>query len=166
MPATATVPDLREISNLFDMRADFLHGGPYGSGHINDTYCASFDQAGLAPVRYILQRINTSVFKTPVQLMENIARVTRHSLERLLEAKNPEARRRTLTCIPAVDGKPYATDAAGNYWRVMMRSKPTTRHSRRPGHSGVSRNSPPASEVGDSMKRSPISTTHPSGLRR
>jgi hypothetical protein len=118
MPATATVPDLREISNLFDMRADFLHGGPYGSGHINDTYCASFDQAGLAPVRYILQRINTSVFKTPVQLMENIARVTRHSLERLLEAKNPEARRRTLTCIPAVDGKPYATDAAGNYWRV------------------------------------------------
>jgi len=33
--------DLRHISSLFDMRADFVHAHPYGSGHINDTYCAS-----------------------------------------------------------------------------------------------------------------------------
>jgi hypothetical protein len=116
--STTAVPNLRQISALFDMRADFVHGIPYGSGHINDTYCASFDQAGLLRIRYILQRINTNVFKTPVQLMENVARVTRHSLERLLEAGHPEAHRRTLTCIPAVDGKPYAIDAQGNYWRV------------------------------------------------
>jgi hypothetical protein len=115
---SAVAPDLRKISALFDVRADFVHGIPYGSGHINDTYCASFDQAGLLRVRYILQRINTNVFRTPVQLMENIARVTRYSLERLIEAEHPEAHRRTLTCIPAKDGKPYAIDALGNYWRV------------------------------------------------
>lgn len=57
----AITPDLRKISALFDIRADFVHGIPYGSGHINDTYCASFDQAGLRLVRYILQRINTNV---------------------------------------------------------------------------------------------------------
>lgn len=124
----ATLPDLREISSHFDVRADFVDGIPYGSGHINDTYCASFDQAGLVPVRYILQRINTNVFKTPVQLMENIARVTRHSLERLLEAGNPEARRRTLTCIPAMDGKPYSIDARGNYWRVYPFIERATGH--------------------------------------
>jgi hypothetical protein len=116
--SSIAVPNLREISALFDIRADFVDGIPYGLGHINDTYCASFDQAGLLRVRFILQRINTNVFKTPVELMENIARVTRHSLERLLEAGHPEAHRRTLTCIPAVDGKPYAIDALGNYWRV------------------------------------------------
>ena len=118
MSASSVAPNLREISSLFDMRADFVHGAPYGSGHINDTYCASFDQAGLLRIRYILQRINTNVFRTPVQLMENVARVTRHSLERLLEAGHPEAHRRTLTCIPAVDGKPFAIDAIGNYWRI------------------------------------------------
>lgn len=71
----AVTPDLRKISALFDIRADFVHGIPYGSGHINDTYCASFDQAGLRLVRYILQRINTNVFRTPEQLMENIRKL-------------------------------------------------------------------------------------------
>ena len=50
---------------------------PYGSGHINDTYCAVFDQGG-TPVRYILQRINHNIFKNPVALMENVQRVTTH----------------------------------------------------------------------------------------
>jgi Ser/Thr protein kinase RdoA (MazF antagonist) len=121
-------PNLRAISDLFDLRADFIDGVPYGSGHINDTYCASFDQAGLRPLRYILQRINTNVFKAPVQLMENIDRVTRHSLERLIEEGHPEARRRTLTCIPAMDGKPYAVDATGNYWRVYPFIEHATGH--------------------------------------
>lgn len=111
------IPDLREVSALFDLRADFVNSVPYGSGHINDTYRASFDQAGM-PLRYILQRINTNVFKTPAALMDNISRVTRHALGRLLEAQHPEAYRRTLTCIPALDGKAYAVDATGNYWRV------------------------------------------------
>lgn len=121
-------PDLRAIASLFDLRADFIEGIPYGSGHINDTYCASFDQAGLRPLRYILQRINTNVFRRPVQLMENIARVTQHSLVRLIEERHPEARRRTLTCIPALDGKPYAIDAEGKYWRVYPFIEKATGH--------------------------------------
>lgn len=124
----AAVPNLRKISALFEIRADFLGGMPYGSGHINDTYCASFDQAGRAPIRYILQRINTNVFKTPVQLMENIERVTRHSLDRLIEAEHPEARRRTLTCIPAHDGKPFAIDDFGGFWRVYPFIERATGH--------------------------------------
>jgi Ser/Thr protein kinase RdoA (MazF antagonist) len=109
--------DMKSIARLFDMRADFVHAHPYGSGHINDTYCAWYDAAGQR-IRYIHQRINHHVFKNPVQLMENVDRVTRHSLQLLLEQGNPEAYRRTLTCIPAIDGKPYALDAEGNVWRT------------------------------------------------
>jgi hypothetical protein len=69
-------------------------------------------------IRYILQRINTNVFRTPFELMENVDRVARHSLQRRLAEGCPEARRRTLTCIPALDGKPYALDALKNVWRV------------------------------------------------
>ncbi len=116
--ATASVAQtLREVSTLFDMRADFVHGYLYGSGHINDTYCTHYDQAGIR-LRYIHQRINTNVFKTPIELMENVERVTRHSLDRLLSEGNPEARRRTLTCVPSIEGKPYAIDSAGNVWRT------------------------------------------------
>src|SRR5690606_33954751 len=109
--------DLRPISGLFDMRADFVDAQPYGSGHINDTYCAWYDQAGLR-LRYIHQRINSSIFENPAALMENVERVTSHSLSRLLARNHPEARRRTLTVIPALDGKPYAVDRDGGFWRT------------------------------------------------
>jgi len=109
--------DVRHVSALFDMRADFVDAQPYGSGHINDTYCAWYDQAGLR-IRYIHQRINHNIFKDPVALMENVERVTAHSLARLMDVNHPEARRRTLTVIPSIDGKPYAMDREGNYWRT------------------------------------------------
>ena len=76
--------DVRHVSALFDMRADFVDAQPYGSGHINDTYCAWYDQAGVR-IRYIHQRINHNIFKDPAALMENIERVTTHSLARLLD---------------------------------------------------------------------------------
>ncbi len=108
---------LREISGLFRMRADFIEAIPFGSGHINDTYCAWYDQAGVR-IRYIHQRLNHHVFKEPIKVMENIDRVTHHALDKLLAAGNPEAHRRTLFCIPALDGKPYAFDSEGNLWRT------------------------------------------------
>ena len=56
---------------------EFQTAVPYGSGHINDTYCATFVAAG-EPTRYILQRINQTVFGNPAALMQNIERVTSH----------------------------------------------------------------------------------------
>jgi Ser/Thr protein kinase RdoA (MazF antagonist) len=109
--------NLQAISSLFDMRADFVTAQPFGSGHINDTYCAQYDQAGRR-IRYIHQRINHNVFKDPVKVMENVARVTQHALLTLLENGDPQAHRRTLTCILAKDGKPYAYDSDGNLWRT------------------------------------------------
>ena len=117
MPSSTTTHDIRAVTARFDMRGDFVHAHSYGSGHINDTYCAWFDHSGQR-VRYIVQRINHHVFKQPVLLMENVERVTSHALATLRAAGNREAYRRTLTCIPALDGRPYATDDGGNVWRV------------------------------------------------
>ena len=50
----------------------------YGGGHINDTY-----RIETSDRPYILQRINDSVFTRPVELMENVGRVTRHVRGRL-----------------------------------------------------------------------------------
>ena len=109
--------DLRCVSGLFDMRADFVDAAPYGSGHINDTYLAHYDHAG-QPLRFIHQRINGHVFRDPVALMDNIERVTGHALQRLIEQGHPEARRRTLTTIPSIEGRPYAFDPDGGCWRT------------------------------------------------
>lgn len=45
---------------------------PYGNGHINDTFLV------VAERRYIMQRMNTSIFKDPHGLMQNILGVTEH----------------------------------------------------------------------------------------
>ena len=109
--------DLQAIAGLFDLRADYVFGTPYGSGHINDTFRLIMDQAGMR-VSFILQRVNSNVFKQPIPLMENVKRVTDEALRVLLASGCKEAYRRTLTLIPAKDGKPYAQDAEGNVWRV------------------------------------------------
>ena len=105
--------DFQAIAKQFCLYGDLVSVAPYGNGHINDTFEMVFDQAG-ARMRYILQRINTNVFRDPVNLMENIRRVTSH-----LAAKS-ENSRQTLTLVPAVDGKSYVIDAEGNYFRTYL----------------------------------------------
>ena len=99
----------------FQFRGEFSAAAPYGSGHINDTYCAVFHLAGV-PVRSILQRINTNIFRNPVALMENIQRVASHLAAQ--EAGEPDRARRVLTLIPALDGQAWHVDDEGNYWRA------------------------------------------------
>jgi hypothetical protein len=109
--------DVRSVAHRFQIYGEFISASPYGSGHINDTYCAVFNQ-GATPVRYILQRINHNVFKTPEALMENVQRVTTHlSLKAVDQA---DFSRCGLTLIPARDGRAWHCDPNGNYWRTYI----------------------------------------------
>jgi hypothetical protein len=109
--------DVRAVARHFEIQGAFVSAEPYGSGHINDTYCVVFGQGNLR-VRYVFQRINHLIFKTPVALMENVARVTAHLAKK--SAGAPDASRRVLTLIPARDGKSFFCDGDGNHWRVYI----------------------------------------------
>jgi hypothetical protein len=109
--------DVRSVARQFQIYGEFISAGPYGSGHINDTYCAVFNQGG-TPVRYILQRINHNVFKTPAALMENVQRVTTHLSQKV--AQQADFSRCVLTLIPARDGRACYCDPGGNYWRTYL----------------------------------------------
>ncbi len=109
--------DVRSVARHFQIYGEFVSAGPYGSGHINDTYCAVFNQGG-APVRYILQRVNHNVFRTPAALMENVQRVTSHIGSKV--AHEPDFSRSGLTLIPARDGRAWHCDAEDNYWRTYI----------------------------------------------
>ena len=100
----------------FQIHGSFLESFPYGNGHINDTLVATFSQAGTR-VRYIFQHINGRVFKDPEALMDNVLRVTREAHEQMVKEGVPDASRRTLSVIPASDGKPFHKDGGGQYWR-------------------------------------------------
>ncbi|MBN1864041.1 MAG: aminoglycoside phosphotransferase family protein [Victivallales bacterium] len=90
---------------------------PYGSGHINDTYAATYDQAG-TKVRYIFQRINTNVFRKPESLMSNIARVTSHLWSKANHSL--EMSRSALRLVYTREGKHFLKTATGEYWRVYL----------------------------------------------
>ena len=79
----------------------------FGHGHINHTLKITTDIGA----EYILQRINTYVFKDPVRLMENICAVTEFLRSRV------EDPRQALHFLPTREGKYWHTDEEGRFWR-------------------------------------------------
>ena len=110
--------NIRNIISNFMVYGRFLKAYSYGSGHINDTYAVEMDQAGTL-VRYVLQRINTKIFTKPIELMDNIARVTTHCLSKV-DVDDEDRSRKGLTVIHSKEGKSYFEDAAGNSWRMYL----------------------------------------------
>jgi hypothetical protein len=109
--------DVRTIARQFQIAGEFLEAAPYGSGHINDTYCVVFNKNG-SRVRYIFHRINHHIFKQPLALMENVQRVTAHLAAKV--AGEPDASRRVLTLISSRDGAAYFRDEIDNIWRAYI----------------------------------------------
>ncbi len=109
--------DVRLIASRFQIHGELREATPYGSGHINDTYRAVYDQAG-TPVRYVFQRINHNIFKNPVAVMENIQRVTAHLAGKA--GGKTDSTRRVLTLVPTQTGECYHRDEQGNHWRCYL----------------------------------------------
>ena len=90
----------------------------YGSGHINDTYRLTYETPQ-GTKRYILQRMSKSIFKKPVELMENVSGVTAWLRKKIIE-NGGDSERETLTLVKSNDGLPYFVDSTGEYWRVYL----------------------------------------------
>jgi Ser/Thr protein kinase RdoA (MazF antagonist) len=89
---------------------------PFGNGHINDTLKV-ITESGEA--KYILQRINHTIFTDVDLLQKNIHIVTSHIRKKLEAAGETEIDRKVLTFLPAKDGKLYYFDGE-SYWRVCL----------------------------------------------
>ena len=89
--------NLIEIVKAFPEYGKYKGYKPVTDGHINDTYLTSTNN-------FILQRINTNVFKKPVEVMDNIERVTSFLREKIIKnGGDPE--RETMTVIKTADGQ-------------------------------------------------------------
>ncbi len=106
-------------SQILDIASEFrLASAPVSyrectDGHINGTYFIYTEGSE----RYVLQKINTSVFKDPEGLMRNIIGVTGH-IRRKLAADGGDVKRGTLTFMLTGDGKTYYTAPDGSCWRA------------------------------------------------
>ncbi|MBR5496324.1 MAG: aminoglycoside phosphotransferase family protein [Oscillospiraceae bacterium] len=101
----------------FDFNGDLIANEPYGGGHINSTFLLTFKSKSGNIRRYILQKINTSVFPDPDSLMNNICKVT-DFLRKKIKLAGGDVKRETLKFIPCNTGKYYFIDDNGDCWRA------------------------------------------------
>ena len=106
------------ICENFDVSGRFVSATSYGSGHINDTKLVVLNNGG-KETNYILQRINTNVFKDPVALMNNFASVTSY-LAKSISKAGGDPERETLNVIKTKEGKNYFVDEEGGFWRMLV----------------------------------------------
>jgi aminoglycoside phosphotransferase (APT) family kinase protein len=113
-PAPALV---RQVASAFAVRGRWVSSTPWGSGHINQTLLAVFEQAGRME-RFIQQRINPLVFPDPMKVMENLERVTAHQRAVLMGEGAIDLDRRALALVPTWSGALSFVDAEGSHWRT------------------------------------------------
>lgn len=106
-----------QILANFTLEGEFIQCPPVGNGLINDTFAPEFRLADGSVKRFLLQRINTYVFKNPDALMENVVAVTAH-VKNAVAAKGGDTNRECMTVYPTVTGASYYKDEQGDCWRV------------------------------------------------
>ena len=105
-------------TKLFGICEGFLPGGtiekivPLGIGNINDSFLAEGKE------KYVLQRINTDVFRDPSAVMKNLQLVCAH-LEKKIRQEGGDPYRESLQFLQnKTDGTLLYTDKDGSCWRM------------------------------------------------
>lgn len=110
---------IEEAIGQFALKGALLGYAPYGSGHINDTFCVTDRDENGVEHRYILQRMNTEIFRNVDELMENVCGVTQFLSKKIAE-RGGDPERETLNIVLTKDGKNYYKDSYGACWRVYL----------------------------------------------
>ncbi len=106
--------NLNTIAEQFKPGGNVIKVKEFGNGNINDTYIVTLDTE--AENKFVLQRINTHVFKQPKLIMQNMRTFTEHVHRRVrTEGHAWEAPR----VIPAKDGQDFFIDEDNNFWRAI-----------------------------------------------
>lgn len=116
--AVGACEKIEEAADQFCVKGKPSECGRYGNGHINDTFLFC-TKDGEQDHQYILQRMNTHVFKNPEGLMQNVSGVTTYLRDQIIKAGG-DAQRETLTLVKTKAGKDYYVDSVGSWWRMYL----------------------------------------------
>ncbi|MBW4557780.1 MAG: aminoglycoside phosphotransferase family protein [Trichormus sp. ATA11-4-KO1] len=104
------------IAEKFTLQGKVTGVQAFGSGNINDTFLVTLDAA--EKKHFVLQRINTQVFRQPALVMQNMRTLTEHVGDRL--QRTPVNRRWEIPRVLLTkDAQDYWQDQAGSFWRAI-----------------------------------------------
>ncbi|MBR5438299.1 MAG: phosphotransferase [Clostridia bacterium] len=97
--------EIKILAARFGIEGELIDFSVYTDGHINSTYRATFRNEDKFE-KYIVQGINTNVFKNPDELMENVVNVMSY-LKNKIEESGKDSSRECLEFLQADTGKYY-----------------------------------------------------------
>lgn len=90
----------------------------FGNGNINDTFLVNV--AIDSEARFVLQRINTQVFRQPKLVMQNMRVFTEHVQNRLTcDLLSPDCNWQVPQVLLTQTGEDHWIDGAGQFWRAI-----------------------------------------------
>ena len=101
---------LKEVCDLFRIEGTYVGHEMIQMGNVNKTYEVKFILPDGQPKSFLVQNVNTYAFRHPVELMENIDKVTE-----FIRAKKPG--QIALHFHHTADRKTYVADGE-NFWRM------------------------------------------------
>ena len=114
MDSVMTLEKFSELAKIFMLEGKIKSFGLISNGNINTTYDVVISD-GENEKRYVFQKLNIFVFKSPKRIMTNIENITTHIAEKL------EAEGKSRDCVMhfahTESGKNYFMDEQG-FWRV------------------------------------------------
>ena len=110
--------NLNFIANQFRSPGKLIDIQEYGQGNINNTFLVTLDST--EQKHFILQRINTQVFRQPELVMQNICTFSSHVQQKLAHAGTTENRRWEVPRILITqEGHNYWLDEDRSFWRAI-----------------------------------------------
>lgn len=111
---------IEEIIAKFNINGKLINIEGNSSGNINRTYVATFMMSDGSKKKYLIQKINTTVFTEPYKLMKNIEGVTSYLKKQAIKEGDNE--HKTLEIVRTKDGKSLCslTNSSGyrEYYRI------------------------------------------------
>lgn len=112
------IDPLLSIADRFKPQGNIVDIQVHGNGNVNDTFLVTLD--GRTEKRFILQRLNTRVFRRPELVMQNIRAFTAHIDNHRPSPPLPLGRRWEVPrLLLTKDGRDHFIDVAGSFWRAI-----------------------------------------------
>lgn len=102
---------LKEVCGAFRIEGDLIDYEINTVGNINNTYKVTFRKSDGTEESYIMQKINTYVFKQPKLIMSNIDYVTSH-------IRNKNSNKPSLHFHHTEGGNNYYSNSGSCFWRL------------------------------------------------
>lgn len=110
--------NLVSIADQFKPHGKIIDIQVFGSGNINDTFLVTLNSK--VNQHFILQRVNTRVFRQPELVMQNMHTFTEHVCQHLQRAPlSPGCRWEVPRVLLTQDTQNHVIDPSGSFWRAI-----------------------------------------------